>query len=221
MVHVSTFRSVLDDAIDLAIHDVEVTLCDESGNSMIAHGRDLLCAKFLGDETATDLFFVDNDVAWPKGWMFKLVDYPVDMVAGVYPQRIDPPNFSCRYINKPELWSDPETGLLEVAGVPAGFLRISRACLEKMVAAYPEKRFADKNAPTGFAWALFDNIHEGDAYFGEDYSFCERWRRIGGQVWVDPRLEMTHTGFKSFKGSFGDWLLSRPRAADSVKSEAA
>jgi hypothetical protein len=83
-----------------------------------------------------------------------------------------------------------------------------------MVAAYPEKRFADPNAPNSEAWALFDNIHDGAEYWGEDFSFCRRWRAIGGRVWLDPELELHHVGFKTFSGRIGDWLKRRPVEAD-------
>lgn len=202
-------RSVFDDMLGIANRGWHITLVDETGNSMISHGRDLLCAKFLGDETATDLLFIDTDVTWEQGALVRLMEHPVELVAGIYPKRSDPLGFHARYLDNPEIWADPETGLIEVKGVPAGFLRITRTCLEKMVAGYPQQRFADYNAPTGYGHALFENIHEGDDFFGEDYSFCERFRRIGGRCWVDPEISMGHIGQKTFKGSFGEWLRSR------------
>lgn len=208
-IHLSTMRSLIADIGLLNEGGVKVTIVDETGNSMIAHSRDLICAKFLGSE-ATDLVMIDSDIAWPAGSLAKLVSHPVDCVAGIYPRRADPLAFHVRYIaERKELQADSETGLLEVEGVPAGFLRLSRDCLTKMVLAFPQKRFADKYAPSGYAHALFDNIHEGDVYFGEDYSFCRRWREIGGKVWVDPEMILTHIGYKGFTGSFGEWLRSR------------
>jgi hypothetical protein len=43
----------------------------------------------------------------------------------------------------------------------------------------------------------------------EDYSFCQRWRDIGGQVWADPNIRMAHVGTKTFDGHFGEWLRGR------------
>lgn len=209
-IHTGTFRCVLNDILELAAAGIKVTVQDEAGNAMIGHARSLFCAMFLGTD-ATDLVFIDHDVTWEPGALLRLLSHPVEMVAGIYPKRADPLGFNVRYMqDRKELWADPATGLLEVEGVPAGMFRISRTALEKMVVAYPEKRFADHHAPKGFAWALFDNIHEGDAYFGEDYSFCRRWRQIGGQVWADPNIEMGHIGNKKFTGNFGKWLKDRP-----------
>ena len=209
-VHLGTMRSLMTDMLLLAERGDRVTIFDESGNAMIAHARDMIVASFLAGE-GTDLVFVDSDVFWEAGAILQLVDADVDFVAGIYPQRKDPEGYSVRWIaERGELWADPETGLLEVEGVPAGFLRVTRAALEKMVAAYPDKRFTDPNAPNGEAWALFDNIHVGAEYWGEDFSFCRRWRAIGGKVWLDPELELHHVGYKTFSGRIGDWLRRRP-----------
>jgi hypothetical protein len=208
MIHLGTMRCIIADMLKLCERGDKVTIFDETGNAMIAHGRDLICSKFLAGE-GSDLIFVDYDVTWEEGAILRLVDAPMDVVAGLYPRRQDPLAFFVRYLDKPELHADPDTKLLEVEAVPAGFLKISRRALTEMVAAYPKTRFADKYAPTGFAHALFDNIHEGDLYFGEDYSFCMRWRDIGGTVWIDPEIKMGHIGFKTFHGSIGDWLRAR------------
>jgi hypothetical protein len=211
-VHLGTMRSLMTDMLKLAERGDRVTIFDESGNAMIAHARDMIIASFLAGE-GTDLVFVDADVFWEAGGILKLVDAEVDFVAGVYRHRKDPEGYAVRWIaERPELWADPKTGLLEVEGVPAGFLRVSRAALEKMVAAHPGQRFVDRHAPNGEAWALFDNIHEGEEYWGEDFSFCRRWREIGGKVWLDPELELHHVGFKAFSGKIGDWLKGRPAA---------
>jgi hypothetical protein len=31
-------------------------------------------------------------------------------------------------------------------------------------------------------------------YYSEDWTFCENWRDLGGQVWVDKRVLLKHTG---------------------------
>lgn len=217
-IHLGTMRSIISDMLMLAERGDKVTILDETGNAMIAHGRDLICAKFLGSE-ATDLVFVDTDVTWARGSLVSLLDRPVDVVAGIYPKRSDPVDFFVRWLDKPMLVADPDTGLLEVDGVPSGLLRITRAALTKMVLAYPKTRFADRYAPNGFAHALFDNIHEGDAYYGEDFSFCRRYREIGGRIWIDPELHLGHIGFKTFTGCIGDWLRERaPKQNDVAPS---
>jgi hypothetical protein len=211
-IHLGTMRSVISDLLVLAERGDKVTIFDESGNAMIADCRGLIVAKFLESE-GTDLVFVDSDVAWEAGALVKLVDHPVDFVAGVYPQRRDPIAFCVQYLNdRPNLIADPDTGLLEVMGVPAGFMRMRRGMLERMVEHYSDTAFFCEAAPNQTAHALFDPVRIGRMKFGEDYSFCKRWRDIGGQVWVDPEMTLVHVGYKSFVGSLGTWLKERPDA---------
>jgi hypothetical protein len=46
--------------------------------------------------------------------------------------------------------------------------------------------------------------------YGEDYSFCKRWRDMGGQVWVDPSISMGHLGTKIWKGRLADCFVAPP-----------
>jgi hypothetical protein len=207
-IHMETFRSLLANMMALTKRGDKFTLWDESGNAMIAHARDLVLAHFLASE-ATHCLFVDNDVVFPADSVLRLIDAPVDFSAVVYRQRKDPENYAVQWdTSKGELQAHPETGLLEVHGVPAGFMCLTRSCVERMTKAYEAKTFNDKAAPSGKAVALFDNIHDGTMYWGEDFSFCRRWREIGGKVWVDPTIRMGHIGNKMFTGSLGDWLIS-------------
>ena len=219
VVHLGTFHSLIAELGFLNEKGIACEIREEAGNAMIAHSRNMFLANFL-DSDCTDLIFVDDDVQWEPGAMYRLLSHDADIVAGIYPKRSDPLGFNCRYRqDRKELQAvDPTTGLpiteegtglIEVEGVPMGFTRITRRCLEKMIVKYPQSRFYNPNSPNGYAWALFDNLHEGDVYFGEDYSFCRRWFKMGEKVWVDPNIGMGHVGYKMFWGKFGDWLKSR------------
>lgn len=212
-VHLGTMRSIIADMLAFADRGDKVTIFDESGNAMIGDCRGLIVAKFL-ESDGTDLIFIDSDVAWEAGALLKLVDQPRDFVAAIYPQRKDPISYCVQWIQeRAELWADPETGLLEVAGVPAGCMKLSRAMLEKMVATYPETAFFCAEAPNETVHDLFGAYRDpADARikYGEDYSFCRRWRDLGGTIWADPEIKMGHVGYKTFMGSLGEFLRNRP-----------
>lgn len=213
-IHLGTMRPVVHDLMQLMRRGDTVSVEDECGNTDISDARARMVAKFLAGP-GTDLVFVDADVCWEANGLLKLVDYPVEFVAGIYPQRIDPLTYALRYIeDRPEIWGDKKTGLIEVAGVSAGFMRCSRTMLEKMTAAYPELEHAREDRAY---WGLFDpyRTHEGKVKLGEDYSFCQRWRDIGGNVWADPSIKMGHIGLKTFAGSLGHWL--KERSGDNVQ----
>lgn len=206
-IHLGTMRSLMADFMALTARSDKAEIFDESGNAMIADCRAVIVAKFLESE-ATDLIFVDSDVIWERGALLRLVDHPVDFVAGIYPHRKDPLSFPISWLQGREDLH-VESGLIEVEGVPAGFMRLSRAMLEKMADHYPDTIFATESTKAGTAWGLFDTYHIGKMKFGEDYAFCRRWRDIGGKVWVDPEIRMGHVGYKTFEGHIGNWLKSR------------
>jgi len=206
-IHMGTMRSLIQDLVLLVSRGDTFTLIDEIGSAYIADCRGAIATNFYKTESDC-LVFVDADVSWEKGALLKLVDHPVDLVGGIYPFRVDELNFPIKYLDKPELWADPETGLLEVEGIPTGFMKISRNCIAKMIEAYPNQYFHD-GAKDHLFYDLFGHYIEPGKKYGEDYSFCIRWRKIGGKVWCDPEIKMGHTGNKTFVGHLGDWLRNR------------
>jgi hypothetical protein len=95
-----------------------------------------------------------------------------------------------------------------------GFTLTSRACLEKMWNAYaPTLSFGDlvDGQPT-WTVALFQLLlppqqahppYAIGSLLSEDYSFCQRWRDIGGsvQMYVGPGSPLHHVGSSVFRGS--------------------
>jgi hypothetical protein len=207
VVHLATMRSLMTDTIELIRRGDTFTLVDDIGNALIADSRGVIATKFW-ESDADCLVFVDSDVTWQAGALLRLVDAPVDLCAGVYPNRKDPIAYPLHYLDRPQLWADPDTGLLEVKSVATGFLKLSRNCIGKMIQAYPEKHYYTAERDKQF-YPLFDHVFEDGYKWGEDYSFCIRWGKIGGQVWVDPEIAMGHVGYKVFQGHLGNWLRNR------------
>jgi hypothetical protein len=44
----------------------------------------------------------------------------------------------------------------------------------------------------------FDTAVRENRYYSEDWTFCENWRDLGGQVWVDKRILLRHVGTHTF-----------------------
>lgn len=76
---------------------------------------------------------------------------------------------------------------------------IKRNVAERMIAAYPEMKYEQaqtypipkERSPN--LYNLFDCIvdPETKTYLSEDFTFCHRWRKIGGKLWLDRETE-TH-----------------------------
>ena len=81
-----------------------------------------------------------------------------------------------------------------------------------MEKAYPELKYGATvvntlNTGVNEAYDFFNMGSLGSSkWTTEDYAFCDRWREIGGQLWVYPDIEFTHTGNKSFTGNFHKYL---------------
>jgi hypothetical protein len=42
---------------------------------------------------------------------------------------------------------------------------------------------------------------ETKAYISEDFGFCQKWRDLGGKIWLDTEGKLTHIGSYSFNGN--------------------
>lgn len=103
-----------------------------------------------------------------------------------------------------------ENGLVKLKDAATGFMLIKREVILKMIDAYPELYFNnDLMLDEEFAkwtYLFFDCMHEADTkrYLSEDYAFCRRWQAIGGEVWLDPCINLDHVGHFTFSGSVGN-----------------
>lgn len=208
-VSIPTLNSLVAGVYELAQAGMTMSLFCWSGDSLICHARNVILAKFL-ESDSSDLVFVDHDIAWEPGTLLRMVQHKADFVSGVYRKKVDEEGYPVNFLNKPELWADPETGLLEVADIATGFTRLSRAAVQFITDASKEFPFSHPNAPNVQCYRVFDQEYENGMYYGEDYVFCRKWRALGGRVWVDPDLKLTHCGAKDYVGSFGEWLKNRP-----------
>jgi hypothetical protein len=55
---------------------------------------------------------------------------------------------------------------------------------------------------------------EKGLYLPEDYTFCNRWRAMGGEIWVDVRSKFTHVGAFEYHGDFAAVISQHDRAGD-------
>jgi hypothetical protein len=54
----------------------------------------------------------------------------------------------------------------------------------------------------------FDTAVRENRYYSEDWTFCENWRDLGGQVFVDRRVLLKHTGTYVFDYQTQDKLYN-------------
>jgi hypothetical protein len=100
-----------------------------------------------------------------------------------------------------------ENNLTKVRHAATGFMMIQRNVIEKMFKAFPSTKYTDdvgflKPEENEYAYALFDCGVENNHYYSEDWLFCHRWQKMGGDVWIDVSINLSHTGIEVYKGCY-------------------
>lgn len=190
------------------------------GNAMVASARQVL-AQHARAGGFDQMFFVDADVGFPADKMVRLCKLPEEVVGGIYPYRTDEhaDKWPVRWAAKP---GDPlcanEHGLLEVLGIPGGFMRLRMSAVEKVIAAHPELVVDNPQAPGGTCHAIFHHEIKDRRYGGEDYFFCDLWRALGGKVWIEPNITFSHLGMKEWHGNLMETLCAQTEATQVLEA---
>jgi len=179
------------------LNEGRLTVDFEVGNSLIADARNKLVERFLRSQY-DQLVFIDSDISWYGVDFARLTQQREDLIAGCYQKKKDVLDFAVVFGPKMER---NEKGLIEAERVGTGFMCISRRCILQMIKAYPETYLGRENF-----YALFDTKVEKQQLISEDYTFCDRWRAIGGKVMIDPEIHLGHHGTKLFDAKFSRHL---------------
>lgn len=194
-----------------------VTIRNES---LVQRARHHIIAHFLSSQ-CDRLIFVDADIGFTADQVLRLLAHDVDVVGGMYRKKsLDRVDYAANLLLNPDgtVRQNEETGALLARHVATGFMCIRRGVLDRLIAAYPQLRYRlhpDPNRTPAlgeYAWALMDPFidqHTLD-YLSEDYAFCERWRAIGGECWVDPGLLLEHWGTMCLAGDPMAFLMQEP-----------
>ncbi|HEX2887685.1 hypothetical protein [Vineibacter terrae] len=193
----------------LTAHGIRHELVTAAGDSLVARARNTLVAVFMASGHS-HLMFIDADIEWPAEAVVALLGADKDVICGAYPKKVMPRAYAVNFLDGPRAASGP----IEIKEAAAGFLMIRRGALERMMQAYPQTRYGGSEGLSPqqrqLTYALFDCLlddADGERlYLSEDYGFCRRWRAIGGQVWLDPRIELRHHGATAFAGSTAELL---------------
>lgn len=166
------------------------------GNCHVDDARNAVVRDFL-ESDCTELVFLDADVSWEPDALVELCKIDKDLVGGIYPYRRESDEEHMPLRHLPEI--RVEGDLIEVEGLPTGFMKIKRHVLETM--ATTAKHFLkDDGKPHP---VLFERDYFGGGRRGGDIRFCMVWRDMGGKVYAAPELRLGHCGKMVLKDSLG------------------
>lgn len=175
--------------------------------SLVTRARNILAAMFM-ESTASHLFFIDADIEFDPDSILRALAYDKDILAAAYPKKALPIQYAINFKFKDQQTKQirVENGAVEVLDASTGFFCIKRRVFDKMREAYPELHYRnDSNIDEKFhkyCYSFFDTIQDPDdnRYLSEDYTFCRRWQKIGGEIWLDPNTKLNHVGTYTFEG---------------------
>jgi choline kinase len=170
-----------------------------SYDSLVQRARNSLF-KLALDGGYTDLFFIDSDVEWEPEWFFRLLARPEPIVGGALVKKTDKEGYTVKITDKTLKYSKDKK-LLEVDGVGTGFMKINRFAFEKLWdMSDPYMSEGEENR------MVFDlQVVDGDL-ISEDYVMCNKWKKLGYKIWLDPTITCNHIGIKKFKGDLNKFL---------------
>jgi len=217
----------------LAFKDIGIDFSiSSSSDSLITRGRNTLVAKFLANPQFTHMMFIDADIRWDYNDILKMLWHDKDIITGSYP--IKNINWemvqhlvkngthvnellpkSLRHVVNPVDGKSGnitiENGIFRVRDAGTGFMLIKREALLKLIEAMPELKYNDDTGALTeeerkWTYHFFSDYVYNERLLSEDYGFCRYWQEIGGDIWVDPAIELMHIGRMRFTGSLIDYI---------------
>lgn len=197
-------------ALDAA--GIDHLMVTEIGCPYISGARATMLRKAL-DAGADVIVFIDHDVSWRPDDLVKLIQTEGDVIAGLY--RFKQAG-EVKYMGvlddidgAQQLRAD---GCIKATRIPAGFLKITRAAVNKFMQAYPHLMYGEACAPSV---DLFNHGAHGGQWWGEDYAFSRNWIACGGEIWVIPDVSLTHhAAGEEFPGNYHEFLLRQPGGSE-------
>jgi hypothetical protein len=215
---VETARALLNEQTVAALSGHEISTRFLPGCSLITMARNQLVDDFIASD-CDRLVFIDADLSWEPGSVLKLCAHDADCVGGAYrfkqEEEAYPVAWPASAEITPERLKYAEAGLMEVEGLPGGFIAIRRAALDRFREVQGNRTYAHFGHG---AYAYFTAPFRDGRLMGEDNAFCADLRAAGVPILLDPSLVITHhDGPTAYTGCVADWLRAR---RDSIKAAA-
>lgn len=173
-----------------------------ANESLISTGRSTIANNFINNTDYDFLMCIDADIGFRYGDVLKLLSANKPFVTAAYTMKVIPPKYNFK-VNYPLRWEDD---LVEVEYIGTGFQLIHRSVFHDIAKHYPELKYIphDKSGtPTeemkNNSYHFYQTMIDG-GIVPEDFSFCLRYKKTGGTIWLDTSIELSHTGSHVFEG---------------------
>jgi hypothetical protein len=169
--------------------------------SLVTRARNNLMAKMMTNPQATHFMFIDADIRFQAESILQMMACDKDVIGGLYPKKALPVNYVINLQPQTKIQGD----IFTVDTMGTGFLMFKRPVYEKLIAAHPECKYVDDvglgKQYEPMMYSIFDcEIDERGHYLSEDWLFCRRWQKVGGEIWAHSKVWLNHVGHYEFAG---------------------
>ena len=221
--------------------NIEYDYYELSGDSYVDRAKNTLVQRFLKSE-ATHIMMIDSDLSWEVSGFIRILKASMlgaEIVGGTYPNKNNWETFGVIPKKSEDgffLGLEKEgIRLLEMNGIPGGFLIYSRKAFERTMpnVAVSHEPIHDVDYYEFFKCSIERNDYRAKTLeqygemskdeliaelatvnkrgkgikLGEDIYFQARYREMGGKVWLEPNVTFKHYGVKGWEGNYHEYLL--------------
>jgi len=179
----------------------------------IEQARSALASLFVAS-SCSHMLCIDDDLQWDAKDVLRLLAADKDFVCAGYRKKIDQEIYTVTPFREASPVC-PHCGCIEMKRANVGFALIHRSVFERLFEAHPELKCIN---PPKYAREIKDNYYvifhsavEDGMLWEEDDMFCRRWARIGGRMWLDPAINLTHYGTKGWTGDIGRLFVAKDK----------
>jgi hypothetical protein len=182
LIHNGYFQSMLELSAMFTRLGIPYEVVNIGNESLIQRARNGIVAKFLADDTATHLMFIDADITFSWISVVKLLLSGKELTGGCYPKKCFNWDKIKHQVNKNPGMKDEElmaksldyvfnpiyhkhgenqvmirieNGMAHVKDIGTGFMMITKSVIKKMIAKYPETKY--KNNVAGYGNAIMND----------------------------------------------------------------
>jgi hypothetical protein len=182
--------------------------------SLVTRARNNLMAKMMTNQAATHFMFIDADIRFQPESIFQMLATGKDVIGGLYPKKALP----VQYVINVKPGTQIQNDIFPVDTMGTGFMQFKREVYEKLCKAHPETKYID-DVGLGkqfepHMYSIFDTeIDEKGHYLSEDWTFCRRWARLGGEIYAHSKVLLNHSGHYEFAGDL-DVLIGKKKPGE-------
>ncbi len=102
--------------------------------------------------------------------------------------------------------------MTKVKEIAFDFIMLKRIVFEKMFSAFPKTKYTDnsgflQDSENDYAYTLFDIYNEKNIILSDEIVFSKRWQNMGGSIWIDITIGLTHTGLYDYNGNYYNSII--------------